>query len=65
MVSMWGFTMVSGGERNMKVMSWEVVDVVFLRLWEMVETSLSSLLLLLIILLSLWSVVWMVGIVEG
>jgi hypothetical protein len=38
---MWGFTMVSGGMKgNMKVMSWEVVDVVSLRLWEMVETSL-------------------------
>jgi hypothetical protein len=54
----------------MKVMSWKVVDVESLRLWEMVETSLSSSLLLLlllslIILLSLWSVVWMVGIVEG
>jgi hypothetical protein len=41
----------------MKVMSWEVVDVVSLRLGEMVETSLLlSLLLILIILLSLWSV---------
>ena len=49
----------------MKVMSWKVVDVESLRLWEMVETSLSSLLLSLIILLSLWSVVVMVGIVEG
>ena len=49
----------------MKVMSWKVVDVESLRLWEMVETSLSSLLLSLIILLSLWSVVGMVGIVEG
>ena len=66
MVSMWGFIMDSGGERNMKVMSWEIGDVVFLRLWEMVETSfISSLLLLSIVLLSLWSVVGMVGIMEG